>query len=81
MEYLEAESVSLADRLIQGQVCRAEEAEHSYVIRRELESVRQHSGETALQLEEARARIHKLSEQMNESVSREGRGVWLLEKI
>ncbi|XP_037074335.1 ecotropic viral integration site 5 ortholog-like isoform X2 [Pollicipes pollicipes] len=71
VEYLEAESVALADRLIQGQVCRAEEAEHSYVIKRELESVRQHSGETAQQLEEARARIHKLSEQMNESSSNE----------
>ncbi|XP_043195541.1 ecotropic viral integration site 5 ortholog-like isoform X1 [Amphibalanus amphitrite] len=71
VEYLEAESVALADRLIQGQVCRAEEAEHSYVIRRELEAVRQHSGETAQQLEEARARIHKLSEQMNESSSNE----------
>jgi len=69
VEYLEHESVALADRLIQGQVCRAEEAEESYVITRELESVRQHSSETAAQLEEARTRIHKLSEQMNETVS------------
>ncbi|GFT70878.1 ecotropic viral integration site 5 ortholog [Trichonephila clavipes] len=41
IENLELESASLADRLVQGQVTRAQEAEDSYALRRELASLKQ----------------------------------------
>ncbi|KAL3218652.1 hypothetical protein MRX96_031463 [Rhipicephalus microplus] len=41
IEHLEQESSALADRLIQGQVVRAQEAEDNYIIKRELAALRQ----------------------------------------
>ena len=52
----------MADRLIQGQVTRAEVEEHTFAIKRELAAIRQHDIETNLELENARQRIRKLSE-------------------
>lgn len=56
IEHLEQESSSLADRLIQGQVVRAQEAEDNYVIKRELAALRQQ--ELSVQQELERARLH-----------------------
>ena len=62
VDLLEQESSNLADRLIQGQVTRAEVEEHTFAIKRELAAIRQHDIETNLELENARQRIRKLSE-------------------
>ena len=59
---MEQESSNLADRLIQGQVTRAEVEEHTFAIKRELAAIRQHDIETSTELEDARLRIRKLSE-------------------
>merc|ERR1712038_39748 len=61
-DILEQESSNLADRLIQGQVTRAEVEEHTFAIKRELAAIRQHDIETSHELENARQRIRKLSE-------------------
>ncbi len=42
MDLLEQESSNLADRLIQGQVTRAEVEENTFAIKRELAAIRQH---------------------------------------
>merc|ERR1712173_60034 len=62
VDLLEQESSNLADRLIQGQVTRAEVEEHTFAIKRELAAIRQHDIETSTELEDARLRIRKLSE-------------------
>ena len=62
VDLLEQESSNLADRLIQGQVTRAEVEEHTFAIKRELAAIRQHDFETSNELENARQRIRKLSE-------------------
>ena len=62
VDLLEQESSNLADRLIQGQVTRAEVEEHTFAIKRELAAIRQHDIETSHELENARQRIRKLSE-------------------
>ena len=62
VDLLEQESSNLADRLIQGQVTRAEVEEHTFAIKRELAAIRQHDFETSSELENARQRIRKLSE-------------------
>lgn len=62
VDLLEQESSNLADRLIQGQVTRAEVEENTFAIKRELAAIRQHDLDTNLQLEEAKERIRKLSE-------------------
>lgn len=58
IEHLELESGELADKLIQGQVSRAQEAEDNYVIKRELSALTQREDELRLQrdaaLDEAR---------------------------
>ena len=59
---LEQESCNLADRLIQGQVTRAEVEEDTFAIKRELAAIKQHDIDTSSQLESARERIRKLSE-------------------
>uniref|UniRef100_A0A6A7G123 Ecotropic viral integration site 5 ortholog-like n=3 Tax=Hirondellea gigas TaxID=1518452 RepID=A0A6A7G123_9CRUS len=72
IDCLEAESSALADRLIQGQVSRAEEAEHNFAIKRELAALRQHDGETMEQLNYARDRIRQMTGLIEEnSCSRE----------
>ena len=69
IDCLEAESSALADRLIQGQVSRAEEAEHNFAIKRELAALRQHDGETLEQLNYAREKIRKLTGMIEENSS------------
>lgn len=61
MDLLEQESSNLADRLIQGQVTRAEVEESTFAIKRELAAVKQHDLDTNSQLDEAKERIRKLS--------------------
>ncbi|XP_041696200.2 EVI5-like protein isoform X1 [Coregonus clupeaformis] len=62
IDTLEKESASLADRLIQGQVTRAQEAEETYLVMRELATVRQQSGEATAQLELAQSTIRELQQ-------------------
>uniref|UniRef100_A0A8C9S3V4 Ecotropic viral integration site 5 n=1 Tax=Scleropages formosus TaxID=113540 RepID=A0A8C9S3V4_SCLFO len=62
IDTLEKESASLADRLIQGQVTRAQEAEENYLIKRELATVRQQSEEASAQLEQAQGTIRDLQQ-------------------
>ena len=52
----------MADRLIQGQVTRAEVEEHTFAIKRELAAIKQHDLDTTAELETAKDRIRKLSE-------------------
>ena len=62
VDLLEQESSNLADRLIQGQVTRAEVEETTFAIKRELAAIKQHDLDTNQQLEQAKERIRKLSE-------------------
>merc|ERR1712066_204810 len=62
VDLLEQECSNLADRLIQGQVTRAEVEEHTFAIKRELAAIKQHDIESSHELENARLRIRKLSE-------------------
>ena len=52
----------MADRLIQGQVTRAEVEETTFAIKRELAAIKQHDLDTSAELEHAKDRIRKLSE-------------------
>lgn len=70
MDLLEQESSNLADRLIQGQVTRAEVEETTFAIKRELAAIKQHDLDTNQQLEEAKERIRKLSEVVEGSSDR-----------
>ncbi|XP_040583070.1 ecotropic viral integration site 5 ortholog isoform X3 [Lepeophtheirus salmonis] len=62
VDLLETESSELADRLIQGQVTRAEVEEHTFAIKRELAAIKQHDIDTNAKLEEAKDQITTLSE-------------------
>merc|ERR1711881_328513 len=62
VDLLEQECSNLADRLIQGQVTRAEVEEDTFAIKRELAAIKQHDIDTSNQLEGAKDRIRKLSE-------------------
>jgi len=64
VEMLENESNELADRLIQGQVDRAEVDETTFVMKRELAAIRQHDFDTNSKLEEAIERNRVLQEQL-----------------
>jgi len=69
IDCLEVESSALADRLIQGQVSRAEEAEHNFAIKRELAALRQHDLETNDALKGSQDKITKLTGMINENYS------------
>ena len=71
VDLLEQESSNLADRLIQGQVTRAEVEEHTFAIKRELAAIRQHDIETSHELENARQRIRKLCEIVEKPLEKE----------
>lgn len=58
---LEAESSELADRLVRGQVSRAEEEETTFVVQRELAALRHTHLETSHRLENAQEEIKMLS--------------------
>ncbi|XP_026676157.1 ecotropic viral integration site 5 ortholog-like [Diaphorina citri] len=60
VELLEAESSELADRLVRGQVSRAEEEETTYVVQRELLALRHTHLDTAHTLELAQEEIRHL---------------------
>nr|DBA18077.1 TPA: hypothetical protein GDO54_016367 [Pyxicephalus adspersus] len=63
IETLEKESASLADRLIQGQVTRAQEAEENYLIKRELATMKQQNDESSSKLDQAHHTIVELLQQ------------------
>ncbi|XP_054158022.1 ecotropic viral integration site 5 ortholog-like isoform X2 [Oppia nitens] len=62
IENLEQESAELADKLIQGQVCRAQEAEDNFVIKRELAASRQQELEVRQELDKALNTITEMKE-------------------
>lgn len=68
-EMLEEESKALADRLVRGQVSRAEEEETTFVVQRELDALRHTHLETTHQLALANEKIRSLSLMMEETVS------------
>ncbi|XP_023246261.1 ecotropic viral integration site 5 ortholog isoform X2 [Copidosoma floridanum] len=68
-ELLEAESAELADRLVRGQVSRAEEEETAFVIQRELTALRHTHLETSHQLEQAHEELRSLSILLEENVN------------
>lgn len=68
-EMLEDESKALADRLVRGQVSRAEEEETTFVVQRELDVLRHTYLETTHQLALANEKIRSLSLMMEETVS------------
>lgn len=67
-EMLEEESKALADRLVRGQVSRAEEEETTFVVQRELAVLRHAHLETTHQLELAQEQIRSLSLLLEENV-------------
>ncbi|KAE8751857.1 hypothetical protein FOCC_FOCC001334 [Frankliniella occidentalis] len=67
VELLEAESSELADRLVRGQVSRAEEEETTFVVQRELAALRHTHLETSHKLEIAQEELSKLSMMMEET--------------
>lgn len=50
----------MADRLIQGQVVRAQEAEENYIIKRELAAVRQQELHLSMELENQKEKVQEL---------------------
>ncbi|XP_058803677.1 ecotropic viral integration site 5 ortholog isoform X3 [Phymastichus coffea] len=68
-ELLEAESAELADRLVRGQVSRAEEEETAFAIQRELTALRHTHLDTSHQLEQAHEEIRSLSILLEENVN------------
>ncbi|XP_018567801.1 ecotropic viral integration site 5 ortholog isoform X1 [Anoplophora glabripennis] len=66
-EMLEEESKALADRLVRGQVSRAEEEETTFVVQRELDVLRHTHLETTHQLALANEKIRSLSLMMEET--------------
>ncbi|XP_057326261.1 ecotropic viral integration site 5 ortholog isoform X1 [Microplitis mediator] len=68
-ELLEAESAELADRLVRGQVSRAEEEETTFVVQRELAALRHTHLETSHQLEQAHEELRSLSMLLEENMS------------
>ncbi|XP_018335446.1 ecotropic viral integration site 5 ortholog isoform X2 [Agrilus planipennis] len=66
-EMLEEESKALADRLVKGQVSRAEEEETTFIVQRELDALRHTYLETTHQLALANEKIRSLSLMMEET--------------
>ncbi|KAL9882254.1 ecotropic viral integration site 5 isoform 5-T7 [Glossina fuscipes fuscipes] len=66
-ELLEAESAELADRLVRGQVSRAEEEETSFAIQTELMQLRRSYLEVSHQLENANEEVRGLSLRLQEN--------------
>lgn len=70
IELLEEESSELADRLVRGQVSRAEEEECSYALQSELNILRRSHLEVCHQLENANEEVRGLSLRLQENVSK-----------
>jgi len=68
-ELLEAESAELADRLVRGQVSRAEEEETAFIAQRELTALRHAHLETSHQLEQAHEELRSLAIRLEENVT------------
>ncbi|XP_012259144.2 ecotropic viral integration site 5 ortholog isoform X3 [Athalia rosae] len=68
-ELLEAESAELADRLVRGQVSRAEEEETTFVVQRELAALKHTHLETNHQLEIAHEELRSLSILLEENLT------------
>ncbi|XP_055372066.1 ecotropic viral integration site 5 ortholog [Condylostylus longicornis] len=66
-ELLEAESAELADKLVKGQVSRAEEEETSFAVQNELHILRRNYLEISYQLENANEEIRALSLRLQEN--------------
>ncbi|GAB1599351.1 EVI5-like protein isoform X1 [Argonauta hians] len=62
IENLEKESASLADKLIQDQVTRAQEAEETFILKNQLASGKQHLLDTQKKLQEAEKLISEIKE-------------------
>ncbi|XP_053210437.1 ecotropic viral integration site 5 ortholog-like [Panonychus citri] len=62
IENLEQESGELADKLIQGQVCRAQEAEDNFIIKRELSTLKQKRIDLEKEIERLELTIKELKE-------------------
>lgn len=60
LRMLELESKELADKLIKGQVCRAQEAEDNFVIKRELSQLRTLDEEQKMSIEQLEDKIKEL---------------------
>lgn len=71
IDNLEQESSSLADRLIQGQVIRAQEAEETFALKRELGALKQLNVELQQKLDECNERIKVLEEMTAERGSKD----------
>ena len=71
IDVLEQESGELADKLIQGQVCRAQEAEDNFIIKRELAAAKQMELDLRADLEKANKTITELKEKRDLSQSLE----------
>lgn len=69
IENLEQESAELADKLIQGQVSRAQEAEDNFVIKRELSATRRKEDEVRDELEKMFLLVEELKEKNKISAS------------
>ncbi|KAL5274814.1 EVI5L family protein [Megaselia abdita] len=67
-ELLEAESAELADKLVRGQVSRAEEEETSFAIQTELSQLRRNYLEVSHQLENSHEEIRALSLRLQENI-------------
>ncbi|XP_064457215.1 ecotropic viral integration site 5 ortholog-like isoform X2 [Ornithodoros turicata] len=81
IEHLEQESSSLADRLIQGQVVRAQEAEDNYIIKRELAALKQQELTVQQELEKAHNQIKELHEAQTQPSSMESQAEDLLKSL
>lgn len=68
IENLEQESGELADKLIQGQVSRAQEAEDNFVIKRELSGLKQREQELQKELDKAQLLIKELKSTYDNSL-------------
>ncbi|CAG0915874.1 unnamed protein product [Notodromas monacha] len=68
-DQLEKESSELAEKLLQGQVRRAQEEESTFEIQRELEAMKARDRDSQKKLEESKDRIRKLSQMMEDSSS------------
>ena len=59
---LETESAELAERLVRGQVSRADQEETAFHLKRDLEAIKQHDAETTAQLRELQERLRHMEE-------------------
>jgi len=59
---LETESGQLAERLVRGQVSRADQEETAFHLKRQMEALKQHDAETTAQLRELQERLRHMQE-------------------